>query len=610
MNWKVVLSLDACYFALGLVLSQASSDSSQLGQVLTTLRAHCSLAGAKHAHLLRRRAAWLLGWTLRTPHFARLAAPSDVPGWTLDASKLGAAGGAAGGAAACSCGEAGGAVHLMYTMLAELLGDTHAGVRLTAALAVQALFDATDTSPRADASPALGPRASRNSVGSLDSPALGPAGGGAAGAAAVEPLAQLAATALMPVPPQSLHLLTGTPLHADYRLDGQVLHLSLYVREIDSRWRMGQLLCRLLSRLGTAPHLLQPHLPALTQWIPTAWAACGGEQLLQEAAVDSVTTLLLAVDSAPAPLLGAALDLVAAASTCTRAGAANGVDADGGAAGGATEPPVGLIDIALRLWRVALASIKPPLRGDELAAQLLPLVGRLPALLELGDELVRPAMLLLDWYLLSDRTGRSCGGGFAPGAPTATPFFTALSPVFERSITCGVGRGTLATVGVMHSCLLLYPEQAAALRPALAAALTCLVAPERAALYAARPSNELQLAAMAGLLGRVLLLDPSLFTAVLHDVAAATGLRLPHVAFATVWLRLGDSVLLSAHRKLAALSLTTALALDAACLPLVGEVTRIYIRSACQVNNFTWCASRRRGPLLLRRRARGARAPR
>ena len=271
---------------------------------------------------------------------------------------------------------------------------------------------------------------------SVDSPGMGP-GSLSAG----NPLAQLAATALMPV-----------------------LHLSLHVREIDSRWRMGQLLCRLLSRLGTAPHLLGPHLPALTQWVPTAWLACDGEQLLQEATVDAAITLLQAVDEAPHGLVSACLELVSVATSWGAPDAAGGGAAGSSPehatsrGGGGGEPPVGLVEISMRLWRACLSAIRPPLQGEPLAPQLLPLVGRLPALLELGDEMARPSMLLLDWYFLSDRLERSCGGGLAQAAPTSAPFFASLSAVFERAITCG-GRGTLAAVGAMHTLLLVYPEQ-------------------------------------------------------------------------------------------------------------------------------------------------------
>ena len=109
-----------------------------------------------------------------------------------------------------------------------------------------------------------------------------------------DPLAQLACAALL-----------------------QVLHLTLNVHEIDSRWRMGQLLCRLLSRLSTSPLLIAPHVPSLAQWLPTAWAACGDEQLMQEATLDAAATMVDACSSPalqpPWQLIAAGLDLVARA---------------------------------------------------------------------------------------------------------------------------------------------------------------------------------------------------------------------------------------------------------------------------------------------------------
>jgi hypothetical protein len=82
----------------------------------------------------------------------------------------------------------------------------------------------------------------------------------------------------------------------------------------------------------------------------------------------------------------------------------------------------------------------------------------------------------------------------------------------------------------------------------------------------------MQLAAMAGLLGRALLVSPPLFSAVVTDVSSACALPNAHVHFASRWLQLSDSMLLSVHRKLAALALATLLPLDAASLPLVGEI--------------------------------------
>ena len=110
--------------------------------------------------------------------------------------------------------------HYSHILIAQ------AGVRLAAALAVQGLFDTTDTSPRADMAPTWGSKPTEEEAN---------------GDACTDPLARLAASALLPV-----------------------LHLSLHVQEVQSRWRMAQLLCRLVGRLATAQPLLQPMLPALS----------------------------------------------------------------------------------------------------------------------------------------------------------------------------------------------------------------------------------------------------------------------------------------------------------------------------------------------------------
>ena len=337
-----ILTLDACYFGLGLVLP-SGPDASQLSSVLETLRHHCAIANVDHAHLLRRRAAWLVGWILKTPLCNRLRTDDLCGG-----------GPAAGGNEAAQPS----ASAIMYAMLTELLADSHPGVRLAAALAVQGLFDTTDTSPRADTFSA------------------------ASSAAGTDPLAKLAASALLPV-----------------------LHLSLHVAEMDSRWRMTQLLCRLLGRLASTPSLLEPQLAALAEWMPTAWAACQGEQLLLEATLDAASTMLTSCHSPPPFLLVAALRLVdqaTSSSASSAAGSAAGSPptSPSPTAGAAAPPPVGLVEMALRLWRACLSTMSPP-AGAGLSPQLLGLAGRLPALVVLGDELIRPIMLLLDWCALS-----------------------------------------------------------------------------------------------------------------------------------------------------------------------------------------------------------------
>jgi len=523
-----MLALDGCYLALGLVLQGAAEASSQLTGVLSTLRSHCAVAAAEHAHLLRRRAAWLLGWMLRSGNVAKIGRQSSF---------------GANPVAIGSQSSGSEAVALMYTMLQDLLVDEHPGVRLSAALAVQTLFDATDTSPRANTPPAP------------PSSATDRHGGGAAGDAPVgdngsgDPLALLASAALL-----------------------QVLHLSLSVRDIESRWRMGQLLCRLLSRLATAPTLLQPHLPNLAQWLPTAWAACGEEQLMQEATLDAAATMVEACGSPelapPIQLLAASLELVALATggplngTTGAAGAA-GVAAGGGFVEGAP-PSVGVVEISLKLWKACLAAIRPPLQA-ELAPQLSALATRLPTCAALADELLRSTMLLLDWYFLADRTLLVCAGRFAvehaPG----------LAPTLEAALLeCPGGhrRGSLASIGTMHTILLCAPDQAICLQPALTAALSAIVAPEDGP----DAPTDLLLTSMAGVLGRALLCSPSLFSACVSHASHSLQLADLHVHFASAWVSLVDAIVLASQRKLAALALVALLSLDASLLTLTPEI--------------------------------------
>ena len=527
-----ILALDACYLALGLVLQGAAEASAQLSGVLGTLRSHCAVAAPEHAHLLRRRAAWLLGWMLRTPHFAKISH----------------------GAASAGAAEA---AALMYTMLQELLVDEHPGVRLSAALAVQTLFDATDTSPRANTPPAPPPPPTATANGYANAAAAGGAAGGGGSDDGGDPLAQLASAALL-----------------------QVLHLSLSVREIESRWRMGQLLCRLLARLATAPALLAPHLQSLAQWLPTAWAACGDEQLMREATLDAAATMVEACSAPelmpPLQLLAASLELVSHAiggvtPTAPPAAAAAAAAAAGAPAGAAAavweeggEPPVGVVEIALKLWRGCVAALRPPLHA-ELAPALLALAARLPACAELADELLRPSMLLLDWYFWTDRTMQSCAGRFA------AEHAMAYAPTLEAALVESPGghrRGSLAAIGTMHTILLCAPEQAASLQPALTAALTALVAPEDGP----DAPNDLVLTSMAGVLGRALLCCPSVFSVCVAHASHELQLGELHVHFASAWVALVDAIVLASQRKLAALALVQLLLLDAALLPLTPDI--------------------------------------
>ena len=73
-----VLTLDACFAALGLVITAGAAHGiaspEQITRVLSAIQEHCAAAVPGHAHLLRRRAAWLLGHVLRLPQYTALGA--------------------------------------------------------------------------------------------------------------------------------------------------------------------------------------------------------------------------------------------------------------------------------------------------------------------------------------------------------------------------------------------------------------------------------------------------------------------------------------------------------------------------------------------------------
>ena len=106
-------------------------------------------------------------------------------------------------------------------------------------------------------------------------------------------------------------------------------------------------------------------------------------QLLQEAALDIASTMLVACSAAPVPLLQKALELIAVATESDSAG---------------TPPAIGLIELSIKLWKCVLMALRQPLAA-ELCSALSTLAARLPALISLADELLRPGVQLVDWYL-------------------------------------------------------------------------------------------------------------------------------------------------------------------------------------------------------------------
>ena len=86
------------------------------------------------------------------------------------------------------------------------------------------------------------------------------------------------------------------------------------------------------------------------------------------------------------------------------------------AATAAADPPIGLIEAAFKLWRTILASIPSPPKINPAAnpaatcadlacisPYLAEMGSRLCRLAAMGDELMRPAMHVLDWLLLHER---------------------------------------------------------------------------------------------------------------------------------------------------------------------------------------------------------------
>ena len=380
---------------------------------------------------------------------------------------------------------------------------------------------------------------------------------------------------------------------------------------------------RLVVRSGAAPHA-----DAMALWLRAAWQASEGEQLLLEAVIDVAASMVTTLRPAPPSLLRAALELVDAATQSAAAEHAAGAEHPAGARYPAVGPGLhalalalpGIHEQALRLWRAVLAGLAPPVGAVEGGA-LAALAARLPAVVSLGDEvrrsahtlkrspsrsdgtdpaphtpaqLFRPAMLVVDWYLLHDRQYGAAGGSFV------VTHAAALAALLDAALITNVGgRGALSAVATAHVVLLCASEHnASVLRAALVHALVVLIG--GAADAAADEHSDLLLASFAGLLGRCLLCAPALFSAALGGAAEALRIPDPLPRFVARWHRghrgklgsraaqtplpegltgrahhcrldLGDSVLLSRERKLASLALATALQHDAAVLPLATE---------------------------------------
>ena len=269
---------------------------------------------------------------------------------------------------------------------------------------------------------------------------------------------------------------------------------------------------------------------------------------MQEATLDAAATMVDACSSPalqpPWQLIAAGLDLVARATggpldasslTTQQQPAAN---AGNGAAWPADRPPpVGVVELALKLWRGCLSAMRPPLQS-ELSHANGPrrtdtvgcgAGGRAAKTDNAPARLVRPA----------DRTLNACALRFAPECLSPT-----FSQTFEAAMDPSAGgqrRGALAAIGTMHTILLSYPEHApSCLQPALIAGLTAIVAPEDGP----DAPTELLLTNIAGILGRTLLCSQELFSSVVQQTGALLQLPDCHLYFAQRWVNLIDSILL------------------------------------------------------------------
>ena len=146
-------------------------------------------------------------------------------------------------------------------------------------------------------------------------------------------------------------------------------------------------------------------------------------------------------------------------------------------------------------------------------------------------QLFRPAMLVVDWYLLHDRQYGAAGGSFV------VTHAAALAALLDAALITNVGgRGALSAVATAHVVLLCASEHnASVLRAALVHALVVLIG--GAADAAADEHSDLLLASFAGLLGRCLLCAPALFSAALGGAAEALRIPDPLPRFVARWHR-------------------------------------------------------------------------
>lgn len=184
--------------------------------------------------------------------------------------------------------------------------------------------------------------------------------------------------------------------------------------------------------------MIEPHVAALAHWLQYAWGSASGEQLLQALTPDSPQPPTAADPREPRgcsrrrlrstpPLLCSTASAVRPwrfcippspsspnhshpAATRHRPSAWSRGRSSSGAPQAPSQPESSAAQVGcLRVRRAVLASLQPPI-SSELAPQLVHLESHLPTLIDVADELIRPVMLLYDWYILQDRLIRACGG--------------------------------------------------------------------------------------------------------------------------------------------------------------------------------------------------------
>ena len=115
------------------------AEADSLCAVVSALQTHCSAAPPATAHLLRRRAASLLGHSLSAPELVKPAAHEQT--------------GEGRGHEPSACmrppqvrtsAHEHASIDGWYTLLGMLLQDPHRGVSLTAAIAIRRLIEASD----------------------------------------------------------------------------------------------------------------------------------------------------------------------------------------------------------------------------------------------------------------------------------------------------------------------------------------------------------------------------------------------------------------------------------------------------------------------------------